>query len=204
MRLEKRIAQLEGRAKPANSRRMPGLKPNAKADRKPAPPKGPRKPRPHGFARTRMTPTRRCGARDGELSRLRRTPVRRLDPAHSGSHRAAGGSGASHRARLHCSDLPGSDLPGSDLPGSDLPGSAARLGLARLGLARLGLARLGLARLGLARLGLARLGLARLGLARLGLARLGLARRADGAAHLRRNWTAWSWASSASASTCSA
>ena len=33
---------------------------------------------------------------------------------------------------------------------------------------------------------------------------LGLARRADGAAHLRRNWTAWSWASSASASTCSA
>ena len=57
--LEKRIAQLEGQAKPANSRRMPGLKPNAKADRKPAPPKGPRKPRPHGFARARMTPTRR-------------------------------------------------------------------------------------------------------------------------------------------------
>ena len=47
------------------------------------------------------------GARDGELSRLRRPPVRRLDPAHSGSHRAAGGSGASHRARLHCSDLSG-------------------------------------------------------------------------------------------------
>ena len=59
-RLEKRIAQLEGQAKPANSRRMPGLKPNAKADRKPAPPKGPRKPRPHGFARPRMTPTRRA------------------------------------------------------------------------------------------------------------------------------------------------
>ena len=39
-RLEKRIVQLEGQAKPANSRRMPGLKPNAKADRKPAPPKG--------------------------------------------------------------------------------------------------------------------------------------------------------------------
>ena len=47
------------------------------------------------------------GARDGALSRLRRPPVRRLDPAHSGSHRAAGGSGASHRARLNCSDLPG-------------------------------------------------------------------------------------------------
>ena len=57
-RLEKRIVQLEGQAKPANSRRMPGLKPNAKADRKPAPPKGPRKPRPQGFARARMTPTR--------------------------------------------------------------------------------------------------------------------------------------------------
>ncbi len=37
--------------------RMPGLKP--KADRKPAEPKQPRKPRPHGFARTRMTPTQR-------------------------------------------------------------------------------------------------------------------------------------------------
>ena len=58
-RLEKRIAQLEGQAKPADSRRMPGLKPNAKADRKPAQPKGPRKPRPHGFARARLTPTRR-------------------------------------------------------------------------------------------------------------------------------------------------
>ena len=57
--MEKRIAQLEGPAKPTNSRRMPGLKPNAKADRKPAPPKGPRQPRPHGFARARMTPTRR-------------------------------------------------------------------------------------------------------------------------------------------------
>ncbi len=56
-RLEKRIAQLEGQAKPSGSGRMPGLKP--KADRKPAQPKGPRKPRPHGFARTRMTPTQR-------------------------------------------------------------------------------------------------------------------------------------------------
>ena len=67
-RLEKRIVQLEGQAKPANSRRMPGLKPNAKADRKPAPPKGPRKPRPHGFARARMTPTT-GGACGGALSR---------------------------------------------------------------------------------------------------------------------------------------
>ena len=36
---------------------MPGLKP--KADRKPAQSKEPRKPRPHGFARARMTPTHR-------------------------------------------------------------------------------------------------------------------------------------------------
>ena len=56
-RLEKRIAQLEGQAKPPGSRRMPGLKP--KAGRKPAQPKGPRKSRPQGFARTRMTPTQR-------------------------------------------------------------------------------------------------------------------------------------------------
>ena len=56
-RLEKRIAQLEGQAKPQSSRRMPGLKP--KADREPARPKEPRKPRLHGFARSRMTPTHR-------------------------------------------------------------------------------------------------------------------------------------------------
>ena len=56
-RLEKRIAQLEGSAKARGSGRMPGLKP--KADRKPAQPKGPRQRRPHGFARSRMTPTQR-------------------------------------------------------------------------------------------------------------------------------------------------
>ena len=56
-RLEKRIVQLEGQAKPPGSRRMPGLKP--KAGRKPAQPKGPRKSRPQGFARARMTPTQR-------------------------------------------------------------------------------------------------------------------------------------------------
>ena len=56
-RLEKRIAQLEGQAKPGGSRGMPGLKPQA--SRIPAQPKRPRKRRPHGFARRRMTPTRR-------------------------------------------------------------------------------------------------------------------------------------------------
>ena len=55
--MEKRIAQLEGQAKPTGSRRMPGLKP--KGDGKPAQSKGPRKPRRHGFARARMTPTHR-------------------------------------------------------------------------------------------------------------------------------------------------
>ena len=55
--LEKRVARLEGNAKPDASRRMPGLKP--KTGRKPARPKGSRKPRRHGFARTRMTPTQR-------------------------------------------------------------------------------------------------------------------------------------------------
>ena len=56
-RLEKRIAQLEGKAKAKGSGRMPGLKP--RGDRKPDQPKKPRKGRPHGFARTRMTPTQR-------------------------------------------------------------------------------------------------------------------------------------------------
>ena len=55
--LEKRIAQLEGRAKSRGSGRMPGLKP--KAVQKPDQPKKPRQPRRHGFARTRMTPTQR-------------------------------------------------------------------------------------------------------------------------------------------------
>ncbi len=55
--LEKRIAQLEGRDKLGGTRRMPSLKP--KAEQQPAQPKKPRKPRPHGFARTRMTPTQR-------------------------------------------------------------------------------------------------------------------------------------------------
>ena len=55
--LEKRIAELEGRAKSGGSGRMPGLKP--KADRKPPQPQKPRQRRSRGFARTRVTPTRR-------------------------------------------------------------------------------------------------------------------------------------------------
>ena len=56
-RLEKRIAQLEGRGKSGSSGRMPGL--NPKGERKPAQPKKPRQSRRHGFARSRMTPDRR-------------------------------------------------------------------------------------------------------------------------------------------------
>ena len=109
-RLEKRIAQLEGQAKPANSRRMPGLKPNAKADRKPAPPKGPRKPRPHGFARPRMTPTRpehadNCPAppkgprkpRPHGFARPRMTPTRRAEHAMNCGTQLSGGW--THRTR---------------------------------------------------------------------------------------------------------
>ena len=55
--LEKRIAQLEGRAKSKGSGRMPGLKP--KGERRADQPKKPRQSRHHGFARARMTATQR-------------------------------------------------------------------------------------------------------------------------------------------------
>ena len=56
-RLEKRIAQSEGKGKSGGSGRMPGLKPkgDGRADR----PKKPRQPRRSGFARTRMPPDQR-------------------------------------------------------------------------------------------------------------------------------------------------
>ena len=56
-RLEKRVAQSEGKGKSGGSGRMPGLKPkgDGRADR----PKKPRQPRRSGFARTRMTPDQR-------------------------------------------------------------------------------------------------------------------------------------------------
>ena len=56
-RLQRRIAELEGQAKPGDPLRMPGLK--AKSARKPPAQPGPRKQRRHGFARPRMTPTHR-------------------------------------------------------------------------------------------------------------------------------------------------
>ena len=56
-RLQRRIAELEGQAKPGGPLRMPGLK--AKSARMPPAQPGPRKQRRHGFARRRMTPTQR-------------------------------------------------------------------------------------------------------------------------------------------------
>ena len=62
-RLEKRVAQLEGRVKAKGAGRMPGLKPKPDGKPvepgKPAEPRKPRKARRRGFARTRMTPTQR-------------------------------------------------------------------------------------------------------------------------------------------------
>ena len=48
-----------------------------------------RNPRPHGFARQRMTPSPAGGACAGGVSRLRHRAVGRLDPAHPGGHRPA-------------------------------------------------------------------------------------------------------------------
>ena len=56
-RLERRIAELEGQARPGDPLRMPGLK--AKSGRQPPVKQLPRKQRRHGFARRRMTPTQR-------------------------------------------------------------------------------------------------------------------------------------------------
>ena len=55
--MQRRIEALEGKAKPGGPKGMPGIKP--KSGRRPTQNKGPRKPRPHGFARQRMTPTHR-------------------------------------------------------------------------------------------------------------------------------------------------
>ena len=57
VRLERRVAELEGQAKPDGPPRMPGLK--AKSGRQPPAQQQPRKQRRHGFARPRLTPTHR-------------------------------------------------------------------------------------------------------------------------------------------------
>ena len=56
-RLERRIAELEGQAKPDDPPRMPGLK--SSLDRQPPAQQQPSKQRHHGFARPCMTPTQR-------------------------------------------------------------------------------------------------------------------------------------------------
>ena len=56
-RLERRVAELEGQAKPGGPPRMPGLK--SSSGRQPPAQQQPRKQRRHGFARRRMTPTHR-------------------------------------------------------------------------------------------------------------------------------------------------
>ena len=55
---QRRIEILEGKARPGGPKGMPGIKPKSGRHRTPRE-KGPRKPRPHGFARRRMTPTHR-------------------------------------------------------------------------------------------------------------------------------------------------
>ena len=56
-RLQRRIVELEGQAKPGDPLRMPGLKPSS--GRQSPAQQQPRKQRRHGFARPRMTPTQR-------------------------------------------------------------------------------------------------------------------------------------------------
>ena len=56
-RLERRVAELEGQAKPDVPPRMPGHKPSS--GRQPPAQQQPRKQRRHGFARRHMTPTHR-------------------------------------------------------------------------------------------------------------------------------------------------
>ena len=76
--LEKRIAQLEGRAKSGGSRGMPGLKP--KADGKPAQPKQPRKASTPRLCQDPHATHPAGGARGGPVSRLRNPTVRWVGP----------------------------------------------------------------------------------------------------------------------------
>ncbi len=57
VQLQRRIETLEGKAKPGGPRGMPGVKPQS--GQRPPREKQNRNPRPHGFARQRMTPAQR-------------------------------------------------------------------------------------------------------------------------------------------------
>ena len=85
--LQRRIETLEGKAKPGGPWGMPGVKPKSgqRSSREKGLEKGPRKPRPHGFARQRMTPTHRV-ERPGVLSGVWHGIGWRLGAADPGSH----------------------------------------------------------------------------------------------------------------------
>ena len=82
--LQRRIGVLESRPNRRGSSGMPGNQPHS--SRQAPEKKEPRKPRRHGFARQRMTPTRRVEHAVAGLSRLRDSPERRMGTANSGSH----------------------------------------------------------------------------------------------------------------------
>ena len=105
--MQRRIETLEGKAKPGGPRGMPGVKPQS--GQRPPREKQNRNPRPHGFARTRMTPTQRVEHVLEECPGCGTGLSGRLDPAHPGGHRPAPGPGAGNRARLyrpHLSSVP--------------------------------------------------------------------------------------------------
>ena len=87
-KLQQRIETLEGKAKPGGPRGMPGLKP--KADRKPAQPRGPKRPRRHGFSPAHDSHPS-GGACPGLLPGVRRRIGGRLGAADPGGHRHSGG-----------------------------------------------------------------------------------------------------------------
>ena len=82
--VEKRIAQLEGSAKARGSGSDARSEAQSRPETGPAQRASPA--RPHGFARSRMTPTQRVEHVVGGVSRLRNSAVRWLDPAHSGNN----------------------------------------------------------------------------------------------------------------------
>ena len=123
--LQRRIEILEGEAKPGGPKGMPGIKPKSGRQQTPRE-QGPRKPRPHGFARRRTTPTHRvehalesCPQCGTDLS---------LGATHSGGYRYSGGSRSSYRTCLQAPYVR------NRVPKSDLGGAA--LGKQRLGVAQ--------------------------------------------------------------------
>ena len=128
IKLQRRIESLEGEGKAWRVPRMPGIKPKSGQGRPED--KGPRKPRPHGFARQRMTPTHRVEHVLESCSECGTGLGRGMGAADPGSHRY---SGRSHSRSPSRSSLPGSArcASGGGFPGADLNGVA--VGPAALG-----------------------------------------------------------------------